>query len=57
MVGYHRSTVLADASGNRRPVDAVLFWTTVGTFVILVGGVPLFIAWLTPGLPPLGPLG
>jgi hypothetical protein len=33
------------------------FWVAMGAGVLLVGGVPLFVAWLTPGVPPPGPLG
>jgi hypothetical protein len=35
----------------------LLFWGAVGFLVWKIGGRRLFALWLTPGVPPPGPLG
>ena len=32
-------------------------WIGAGGIVVALGGIPLFIAWLLPGVPPPGPFG
>lgn len=59
-LALRRRTILADLSPDRdewRGGPVAFFWTTAGAVVVLVGGLPLLILWLTPGVPPPGPLG
>ena len=56
----NRKTILADVSPDRdewRGGPIVFFWTTVGSLMVVIGGVPLMVAWLIPGVPPPGPFG
>lgn len=60
-VRVRRRTVLADAlpDRDRHPgvAPVLVFWTTAGAVVVMVGGLSLLVLWLTPGVPPPGPLG
>ena len=45
--------------GSERPSTPSLLLLVIATggAVLLIGGVPLLVAWLLPGVPPPGPFG